>query len=213
MRNKILAILLVLISSNALAQKYIGIKGAYTMSNIKLSPYTPTKKLFGYGYDYGIMYKQYDSKFVGLQAELHITNRGYRQEINDTLKIDNQRVNTYIELPAFMQFRVNAKVAYLHVNIGPYFSYLLKAQEGNNQTGSFELSEYELNIIRDNRFDYGIAAGIGLSHDFKFGSIQIEGRYSFGLGDLFNVDYPDNPSQSPVRFQSVIISYCYMFGE
>lgn len=213
MKKKLLILLFVLTACNSFGQMYIGIKGGYTMSDVKFSPFQSTKKLFGEGYDMGLMFKYFDAEYVGFQAELHLTSRGYRSSINDTLGIMQKRVNQYIELPMFIQFRLNLSVAYLHINLGPYFAYLLKAKEGNNQTGKYELNDYNLHLLRDNRFDYGIAAGVGLSHDFKWGSLQVEGRYSYGLGDLFDVNYTDNPSQSPAMFQSVIVSYCYILGK
>lgn len=213
MRSKVLILILFMLATKTtFGQIYIGIKGAYTMSDVRLTPKIKTKMLFGAGYDYGIIFKHFDTKYVGLQAELHATNRGYRTLLDDSLKVEYKRINTYIEFPSFMQFRVNFGSVFLHINIGPYFSYLIQAQEGDNHTGTLALKEYKLNTLRDNRFDYGIAAGVGLSYDFKWGTIQAEGRYSYGLGDLFDVNYANNPSQSPAMFQSVIVSYCYRFG-
>jgi hypothetical protein len=38
----------------------------------------------------------------------------------------------------------------------------------------------------DNKFDYGIAAGLGLEVSTALGHFILEGRYYYGLGDAFD---------------------------
>ena len=38
----------------------------------------------------------------------------------------------------------------------------------------------------DNRFDYGIAAGLGMELSTKVGHFLLEGRYYYGLGDIYD---------------------------
>ena len=124
-----------------------------------------------------------------------------------------KRVNTYIELPLFVQFRLNLKFAYIHVNAGPYISYLISAEEGDNTSGRFKLEKIDFNILRDNRFDYGLIGGVGLSHDFKWGTIQAEARVSYGFADLFDYTYSNMPKQSKSVTESVNVGYYYKFGD
>ncbi|HPD95101.1 MAG: PorT family protein [Bacteroidales bacterium] len=215
MKKFALGVLLILSTISAKSQLSIGVKGGYSMSDISFYPSEDTRLLFGYGLDYGLVLKYYDLKYLGFQAELYSINRGYRQaadlaELGDTLYM---RVNNYIELPIFIQARLNLKLVYIHVNAGPYIAYMLNAKEGNNSSGDFKLKKIDFNVLRDKRLDYGIMAGVGLSRNFKWGTIQAEMRIARGYGDFLDPDYPDNPKQSKAIVESVNVAYLYTFGK
>lgn len=219
MKIKLLILAFILLSIPAWGQTYFGIKAGYTMSSVRFSPPVPNKRHVETNYDPGLMFKYFDTKYVGFQTELYLSNRGFDKKLTDT--IAQKRTNTYLEMPLFIQFRVSVSVIRFHLNLGPYFSYLLKAdvEERNFFANADEgipdervFKSYEFNILRDNRLDYGLLGGVGLSCDFRWGSFQVEGRFGFGLGDLYDTSYPDNPSQSGALFQSLVVSYCYIFG-
>ena len=49
----------------------------------------------------------------------------------------------------------------------------------------------------ENKFDYGIAFGAGVEWDIKhFGRISLEGRYYYGLGNLFGDSKKDEFGKS-----------------
>ncbi len=199
--------------SNVFGQTYVGLKAGYTMSTISFDPVVKdTKMLFGEVLDYGLTFKHYNAKYVGFQAELFATKRGYRAPKDETNNATFKRVNTYIELPMFIQFRLNLKVAYIHVNAGPYIAYLISAKEGDNTSGSYKLEKVDFNVLRDNRFDYGLMGGLGLSYDFKWGTIQAEARVSYGFADLYDHTYTDMPKESKSVTQQINIGYFYRFG-
>ncbi|MGE0078473.1 MAG: porin family protein [Bacteroidales bacterium] len=194
-------------------QTYVGAKAGYTMSKISFEPVNEdVKMLFGGGFDFGVTFKHYNAKYVGFQAELYTTHRGYRVPTDETNNATFERVNTYIELPIFIQFRLNLKIAYLHVNAGPYISYLLAAKEGDNTSGSYKLEKVDFNVLRDNRVDYGLMGGVGLSYDFKWGTIQAEARISYGYADLYDHTYTDMPKESKAVTQQINVGYFYRFG-
>ncbi len=206
---------ILLFSECVTAQPYIGLKAAYTTSTMAFKPAAETKLLAGSGLDYGLEFKYFNAKYVGFQTELYLTSRGYLkaidvEELGDTLF---KRVNSYLELPMFIQFRLKLGIVLLHVNVGPYFAYLLSAQEGDNSTGKYELSKVHINILRENRFDYGLMGGVGLSHDFRWGTIQAEARFGYGLGDLYDYSYSGMPSESTAIIQNFSLGYLYRFGQ
>lgn len=208
----LIAISLIFVSELS-AQTYAGLKGGYTMSNISFTPVEDTKMLFGNGFDLGLSIKHYNAKYVGFQAELYSTKRGFRKPTDETNNFSYRRINTYIELPMFIQFRLNLKFAYIHVNAGPYIAYLLSAEEGDNTSGSFKMEKIEFNVLRDNRFDYGLMGGLGLSYDFRWGTIQADARVSYGFADLYDHSYKGMPSQSISVTQNVTVAYFYRFGD
>ncbi|HDP76112.1 MAG TPA: PorT family protein [Bacteroidales bacterium] len=208
----------VLFSFFALAgygQTYVGVKGGYTMSDIAFLPVQSTRMLFADGLDYGLVFKHFNLKYFGFQAELYRVKRGYRKpidiaELGDTLY---KRVNSYVELPIMMQFRLNLKLLTFHFNVGPYIAYLTQVREGDNSSGDYQMSKMSINILRDNRIDYGLIGGLGLGRDFKWGSLYVEGRLGYGYGDMQKHTYPNMPKQSKAVFQSVNVGYLFHFGK
>lgn len=206
---------ILLVSEGIKAQPYVGLRAAYTTSTMTFKPDAETKLLTGSGLDYGLEFKYFNAKYVGFQSELYLTSRGYLkaidvEELGDTLF---KRVNLYLELPMFIQFRLKLGIVMLHVNAGPYFAYLLSAKEGDNSTGKYRLNKVDINILRENRFDYGLMGGVGLSHDFQWGTIQAEARFGYGLGDLYDYSYSGMPSESRAIIQNFSLSYLYRFGQ
>lgn len=215
MIRKFLPILFSFFALTGFGQTYIGVKAGYTMSDIAFFPVQNTSMLFADGFDYGVVFKYFNLKYFGFQAELYKVNRGYRQpidvaELGDTLY---KRVNTYIELPILMQLRFNLKLITLHFNAGPYIAYLTEVREGDNSSGDYQMSKMSINILRDNRIDYGLIGGVGLSRDFKWGTLYAEGRVGYGYGDMQKHTYPNMPKQSKAVFQSVNVGYMFHFGK
>ena len=61
----------------------------------------------------------------------------------------------------------------------------------------------------DNRFDYGITGGLGVELHTKLGHFLVEGRYYFGLADIFSSskkDYFDRSANG-----SIIVKATYLF--
>ena len=70
--------------------------------------------------------------------------------------------------------------------------------------------EEEMNIDVSSRFDYGITAGAGIEFIIKRrNSITLEGRYYYGLGNIFPSARSDTFSAS--RGSSIQITLGYLF--
>lgn len=217
-------LLLVLLAHMAMGQPYLGLTGGWSASKAKLiNPYMRTHSVYDGGADLGVTFKYYKpnpradfyvEKLAGVQLELVLTHHGYRTHPQDSLEQPYRRLNTYLMLPTMAQFRFRlGGMAFVHVNVGPYMAYMLNAQTGEQRAdGQFDMQPYQLKPLRDNRVDYGIIAGLGLSLELRWGVLQVEGRYGYGLGDMYNVNYLGNHSQSPASFQSVALCYMLRLG-
>ena len=63
----------------------------------------------------------------------------------------------------------------------------------------------------ENRFDYGITGGLGVEfRTKKAGAFQLEARYHFGLGNVFNSTKKDYFSAS--NNQAISVSIVYLFN-
>lgn len=209
--KKLFFIIVVIIPSVCFSQTYVGVKSDYSLlSNISFLPDIKSTIYTGKALDYGLVVKHYDNKWVGFQGEFYFTQRGYNAPYKETNTF--RRINSYVELPIFLQGHIRIKGLYLHANAGCYAAYLLSAKEGVDTTGNMVLSKVHFNILRDNRFDYGLIGGIGLSYEFKWGVVQVEARILYGYADLFKYDYEYEimPQQSKSIAQN--ISFCYMYN-
>ena len=62
----------------------------------------------------------------------------------------------------------------------------------------------------ENKFDYGIAAGLGLEFSKPhIGHFMIEGRYYFGLGNIYGNSKRDYFDKS--NFYNIVIKATYLF--
>ena len=85
-----------------------------------------------------------------------------------------------------------SKTFHAFVNLGPQIGYMI----GNDYSANFDIYNVpefsDVNKIKEvyelpikNRFDYGITGGIGVELRLKRHILTLEGRYYFGLSDIF----------------------------
>ena len=208
MTRRFLLFVLIIVPVCTWSQTYIGIRGGYSpISIISFKPSKNATSYYGEKPDFGLVFKHFNEKWFGFQGEVNFNHRGYNVPFQDTFQL--RQVNSYIELPVFIQLHINLASVYLHVQAGCYAAYLLSAKQGVDTTGNMVLNNYQFDILRDNRFDYGLVGGGGLSREFTWGVIQIDIRILYGFGDLYKYKYAGNPDQSKAVVQNVSISYLY----
>ena len=106
------------------------------------------------------------------------------------------------------------------VNLGPSVSYLLGSKISSNfdyeNPGSVEgfpianRHVEQMSMPVKNKFDYGIAGGAGIEFTIKGRhSIMLEGRYYYGLGNIFSAKKKDKFSAS--RSNSIEVKLGYLF--
>ena len=66
------------------------------------------------------------------------------------------------------------------------------------------------NKMVENKFDYGIAVGLGVELSMrKLGHILVEGRYYYGLGNIYGNTKRDYFAKS--NHQTIVIKASYLF--
>lgn len=189
------------------AQLHLGVRGGYNISSISFIPDYKEQSVYDRLLDVGLVVKQYNLNYLGFQGELNFTQRGFRRPMGEEHYY--KRISSYLEAPLFMQIRVKGKRLFAHINVGATASYMLYSHHGNNTQGAYDMGQYKINILVDNRFDYGLMGGLAVGYEFNFGTLQIEARYQYGFGDLYYYKFEGNPSRSPVRVQNVSFTYLY----
>ncbi len=157
---------------------YFLIGGTYgiTLSSISFYPQITQSNLFGY--TGGISGCFVSEPHFGLQVEVNYSQRGWKEQTGRNFY---QRQLNYVEMPIMTHFFTNGKVGWF-LNLGPKIGYLLSEKPITNLT---TLTNPEYTSAISSRFDYGICAGSGFELHTRLLNFILEGRYSYGLSDIF----------------------------
>ncbi|MDR2086259.1 MAG: PorT family protein [Dysgonamonadaceae bacterium] len=194
-----------------------GVNAGMTLSNVRFSPSRPQDLLRqGSG---GITVRYVSEKNFGLQAELNYTLRGWKER-TDTVSNFNRysRSLSYLEMPfmTYLYFDLGKRVR-LIFNAGPQIGYNIgeKTLEKVLVPPADELDEdlhkryYNQKI--QHRFDYGITGGLGFELRTGAGNFILDGRYYFGLSDVFGSKKSDLFQASANQVIGVKITYLFDF--
>ncbi len=194
-----------------------GVRGGVTLARQDLSPSVPQK--FVMGSTGAVTFRYTEEKLFGLVAELGWTQRGWEEDFEES-PLRYSRKFTYMTLPVMTQIIFGSRRAKCFINLGPEFSFMV----GENINANFDYNDLssvtdwperkrmteQLGMKVANKFDYGITGGIGVEFYVQpRHSITLEGRYYFGLGNIFKSSKADTFSAS--RCTSIEISLGYNF--
>lgn len=198
----------------------VGVKGGATLSNMSFNPEVHQKMV--QGVTMGLLCRYHEEKLFGLIGELNITQRGWKENFarDDAPQFQYTRRLTYVQMPLMTHIYFGPEKVKFIINLGPEFGYLI----GDKITANFDYHNYksvpgfpqgyrtneQLNKPVEVKFDYGIAAGGGVEFFInRRNSILLEGRYYFGLGNIFHATKRDFFSAS--RGTSIEITAAYIF--
>lgn len=197
---------------------HVGAKAGASLSSIVFSPevnQSMTTGLIG-----GVAFRYAEERHVGLLAELNVAQRGWKESFDDGLPFEYSRTLTYIQLPLMTHIFFGWKRFNININLGPEISYMVGSTINSNFDYAnvstvpdfplqYRMTE-QLTMPIKNRFDYGITGGVGC--EFKLNrkhSLALEGRYYFGLGNIFPAAKKDVFDAS--RHSSIMITLGYYY--
>lgn len=162
---------------------------------------------------FGVAARYITEKNLGLIAELNYSQQGWEEKFDtDETKKYRRKLN-YLELPLLTHIYFGDKIRF-YINLGPKLGYLLSESEEMENVSLNGSTDDNDNILANQygrkankRLDYGIMAGLGVEMRTKAGNFSLEGRYSFGLGDIFNSSKTDPYSRSANRMISAKLTY------
>ncbi len=197
----------------------IGAKGGVTMSRMSFSPHV--EQSFVQGVMMGIMARYTEENNFGIIGELNIEQRGWKEFFEpDDGDFRYDRKLTYIQLPLLTHIYFGGKRVKGFFNIGPSFGYMI----GSTITSNFDYANpkdvpgfplrhrttEQMAMEISSKFDYGIAGGLGVELFLKpKHSIMLEGRYYYGIGNIF----PDSKRDffQASRGMSIEVTLGYFF--
>lgn len=181
---------------------HLGALGGAVMSNYNFSP--KVTQDMALGYTAGLAVRYIEEEIFGLQVEFLMTKRGIKDHFDPEQypSLSYQRSLIYLEMPimAHVYFNIGEK-SEIAVDLGPKLGYYLSSSSESQLDGPEWIQaqnsvyhgykHHDLEVTK--RFDYGLQAGLG--YEFKINkeiSVQLQGRYYFGLGNMF----PDKKSDA-----------------
>lgn len=221
--RKIILICLLLTSLAAMSQRQyspnfaIGGKAGMTMSRMTFSP--DVKQHFLNGYMAGITMRYTEEKYFGLIGEINFEQRGWKENFEESDRFSYSRTLNYIQIPLLTHIYFGSHKVRGFFNLGPEFGYLLSSSINANFNyrdvsaipdfpKGYRTNE-QLNMEITNRFDYGISGGAGIEFILKRKhSLLLEGRFYYGLGNIFPAAKKDYFSAS--RGMSIEVTLAYM---
>jgi hypothetical protein len=109
----------------------------------------------------------------------------------------NETTNSFVEFPLLVNLSMRpageggAARVRLYINVGGFLGVWAASRETGSSlsiastTTAHKYNEYyEFDDRRDNRFEYGLAAGLGVQYEIGIPSVFVEWRYNYGLSDL-----------------------------
>lgn len=203
---------------------YFGIRGGYGMGSGRFEPVKQMTSYMGL-YNFGISYKldmvDKRHRFVGaIEFDLEYMERGFQYETYYESGIFYSRRYSTITLPILWQpylpFTKTGE-SRLYLNAGPSLGYAIESSYKTVNTNINETTDegvWSYDMLRDNRFEYGIVAGAGVVVAIKRKVlIGVDFRYNIMLSDTFKgvTKYEGNPFRSPVDVMNLSLKIEYRF--
>jgi len=210
----------------------IGGSLGYVMSQVGFMPEVPQGQHQGgsVGLSFRYTCEKYFSSICAVTAEVNYVNVGWTQEIltpNDDPVINTitGQAEEYSRNIQFLQIPIFARMGWgrerkgfqAFFQVGPQFGiYLTSDISKNYDFDTRNLAARTSKIVAqesmpiEKKFEYGIAGGGGLEYSHpKVGHFLIEGRYYYGLGDLYGNSKRDYFGRS--NLTNIMIKVSYLF--
>lgn len=210
----------------------IGVNGGYVLSSVGFTPDVPQGLLGGMtaGVTFRYTCEKYFKSICSIVAEVNIAQVGWKEAIegfNDqplyyadsTDPLRYERKMTYLQIPLFARMGWGRERRGLQgfFQIGPQFGVFLNESTSTNLIDGYAPTEpRSSNIVAqesmpvENKFDYGIAGGAGIEFSApKVGHFLLEGRYYYGLGNIYGNSKSDYFGKS--NFGQIVIKMTYLF--
>lgn len=192
-----------------------GVNAGATFSRINFSPKVTQESL--QQLQGGVTVRYLSEKNFGLQAELNLSQRGWQEQKDSIPDHKFTKSLLYFELPVMthIYFNLGSRVR-LVFNLGPQIGYQLSENIKENNVvldPGFNEEAFgypvQYTTATQNKFDWGIAAGGGFELRTGIGSFVLEGRYYYGLSDIYKNRKSDYYAVSSNQILNVKLTYFY----
>lgn len=211
----------------------IGVNAGYILSDVGFDPKVPQTYHGGVtaGLSFRYVCEKYFNTICSVYAEINYASTGWKQDIltteNQPVTNSNGATEEYSRTINYLQIPVFAHLAWgkeekgfnFFFQAGPQFGIYLNESTSKNYdepnlsgdgTGRSNTITAQESMPVEKKFDYGIAAGLGAEYSHpRLGHFLIEGRYYYGLGNIYGSSKRDYFGKS--NFGNIVIKATYMF--
>ena len=187
------------------------------INSMEFQPSIRQKFLNGWGGGLNLRYtsEKYFKMICAAQLEINFSQRGWEEDFDDKSGNSYKRTLSYVEVPflAHLAFGKEPRGFQFFINLGPQFGFFLDEEEeyiGDWQIASRPSSSRPVyGKSTENKFEYGIVGGLGVELKTKAGNFFIEGRYYYGLSDIFNNSKTDDYGRSANNTITARVGYSF----
>lgn len=191
----------------------VGVNGGATFTSVSFVPKVTQSQLPGKTAGLTLRYtsEKYFNMICAIVGEVNYTQMGWRENIIDlytkpVIGFDGdpekyQRELGYVQVPimAHLAWGNEEKGMKFFFQGGPQFGYLLSENtttnfdpDNCNMADRANKTHAQYGMPVENKLDYGICAGIGVEYTIPhLGHYQLEGRYYYGLGNIYGATKAD----------------------
>ena len=210
----------------------IGVNCGYAISNVGFTPKVTQSMHGGVIGGLSLRYtcEKYFSTICSIYSEINYAQIGWRERIVNIsnapvinagtgLAENYSRTLSYIQIPVFahLAWGREYKGFQFFFLAGPQFGYLLNENTNANfdithpnltDRSNKEVSQYAMPV--EHKIDYGITAGIGIEYTMpKVGHFLLDGRYYYGLGNIYGDSKRDYFAKS--NLTNIVVKLTYLF--
>ena len=211
----------------------IGGNVGYSMSNIAFVPEVPQGQLGGLTFGFTARYtcEKYFSSICAVVGEVNYAQIGWKERIWDkqdrpvvmlsdsTQSLAYSRKMSYIQVPFLARLGWGRERSGLQFffQLGPQIGFFLnettetnfdRTTQTKNQRSSYVVAQDTMAV--EKKFDYGIVVGGGVEFSNRhLGHFILEGRYYYGLGNIYGATKRDYFARS--NFGNIVVKCTYLF--
>ena len=211
----------------------IGGNVGYSMSNIAFVPEVPQGQLGGLTFGFTARYtcEKYFSSICAVVGEVNYAQIGWKERIWDkqdqpvvmlsdtTQALAYSRKMSYIQVPFLARLGWGRERSGLQFffQLGPQIGFFLnettetnfdRTPQTKNQRSSYVVAQDTMAV--EKKFDYGIVVGGGVEFSNRhLGHFILEGRYYYGLGNIYGATKRDYFARS--NFGNIVVKCTYLF--
>ncbi|MBO5699141.1 MAG: PorT family protein [Bacteroidaceae bacterium] len=191
----------------------VGVNVGVTMNEVGFEPLIAQKMLTQptIGLTFRYTSEKFLTAYCAFQTELNYARLGWKEDIMNSklepLPDTYERTIDYLQMPflARLAWGKEHKGTMFYFLLGPQIGYVISdhAKKSDTWTTKFDgsadrpnsvVAQYDLAI--KNKFEYGITGGVGVELNTSIGHFLVEGRYYYGLADIFGNSKRDFFSRS-----------------
>lgn len=166
--------------------------------DIMQSPLTPNG---------GLVFRYAGHKVCAIQVEVNYMQRGWHETIaTEAQSMEYYRTLDYIEVPLLMHLYFGKERFRGFLNLGPQIGYCFR-DVATELPSHINAPQYQ---PIDKSFDWGLAGGLGCYYRTKkIGLFQLEARFNFSMGTIYNNRKVDYFSQS--NSMNLSLNFAYLW--